>query len=39
VLETPVGTMQGHYEMQTKDGDLFEAPIPLFRLAVPNVLN
>lgn len=39
VLETPVGTMQGHYEMQTKDGDLFETPIPLFRLAVPNVLN
>ena len=39
VLETPVGTMQGHYEMQTKDGSLFEAPIPLFRLAVPNVLN
>ena len=39
VLETPVGTMQGHYEMQTTDGSEFEAPIPLFRLAVPNVLN
>ncbi len=39
VLETPVGTMQGHYEMQTTDGNEFEAPIPLFRLAVPNVLN
>ncbi len=39
VLETPVGTMQGHYEMQTTDGSAFETPIPLFRLAVPNVLN
>ncbi len=39
VLDTPVGTMQGHYEMQTTEGNEFEAPIPLFRLAVPNVLN
>lgn len=39
VLETPVGTMQGHYEMQATDGSAFEAPIPLFRLAVPHVLN
>lgn len=39
VLDTPVGTMQGHYEMQSSDGSEFDAPIPLFRLAVPNVLN
>lgn len=39
VLETPVGTMQGHYEMQAADGTEFEAPIAVFRLAVPNVLN
>ncbi len=39
VLDTPVGTMQGHYEMQSSDGTEFDAPIPLFRLAVPNVLN
>lgn len=39
VLETPVGTMVGHYEMQAADGSEFNAPIPMFRLAVPNILN
>ncbi|NTS77450.1 Co2+/Mg2+ efflux protein ApaG [Catenovulum sp. SM1970] len=39
VVETPVATMQGHYEMQTEDGSSFEAPIDVFRLAVPNILN
>lgn len=39
VLETPVGTMQGHYEMQTESGEMFNAPIPVFRLAIPNILN
>ena len=39
VLDTPVGTMQGHYDMQNADGSEFAAPIPLFRLAVPHVLN
>jgi ApaG protein len=39
VLETPVGTMQGHYEMTTANGEQFHAPIPVFRLAVPNILN
>ncbi len=39
VLETPVGTMQGHYEMKTESGEMFNAPIPVFRLAVPNILN
>lgn len=39
VLETPVGTMQGHYEMKAADGEQFHAPIPVFRLAVPNILN
>jgi ApaG protein len=39
VLDTPVGTMQGHYDMQKADGSEFAAPIPLFRLAVPHVLN
>lgn len=39
VLETPVGTMQGHYEMQAADQRAFNAPIPLFRLAMPNILN
>ena len=39
VLETPVGTMQGHYEMQAANGDHFNASIPVFRLAIPNILN
>jgi ApaG protein len=39
IIDTPVGTMQGHYEMQCPNGDLFEAPIVVFGLAVPNVIN
>ena len=39
VLETPVGTMQGHYEMITTQQERFHATIPLFRLAMPNILN
>jgi ApaG protein len=39
VLETPVGTMQGHYQMTTLQQQLFQAAIPLFRLAMPNILN
>lgn len=39
VLETPVGTMQGHYEMTAADGEHFQAQIPVFRLAIPNILN
>jgi ApaG protein len=39
VLETPVGTMQGHYEMVTSQQQHFQAAIPLFRLAMPNILN
>ena len=39
VLDTPVGTMQGYYEMQQKDGERFEATISVFSLAVPNVVN
>lgn len=39
VLDTPVGTMQGFYEMQREDGQMFQAPINVFSLAVPNILN
>ena len=39
VLETPVGTMQGHYEMTSQSQLSFKAAIPLFRLAIPNILN
>lgn len=39
VLQTPVGAMQGSYQMLGDDGLHFEAPIPPFRLAMPGLLN
>jgi ApaG protein len=39
VLETPVGAMQGSYEMVTDDGTRFDAPIAVFRLAMPGILQ
>ena len=39
VIETPVGAMQGSYQMVTDDGLAFDAPIPPFRLAIPGVLH
>ena len=39
ILETPMGTMEGHYEMERNDGSLFKAPIDVFSLAIPNLIN
>lgn len=39
VIETPVGSMQGSYQMVAEDGVEFEAPIPPFSLSVPNILH
>ncbi len=39
MLDTPVGTMAGQYGMRSEDGLEFSAPIPVFRLAVPGVVN
>jgi ApaG protein len=39
VLETPVGTMQGPYQMVDAEGESFDAPIPMFRLAMPGILQ
>jgi ApaG protein len=39
VLETPIGAMEGSYQMLADDGTRFDAPIAPFRLAVPGVLN
>jgi len=39
VLQTPVGAMQGSYQMIDDDGQRFEAPIPPFRLAMPGLLH
>jgi ApaG protein len=38
-LETPVGVMQGSYQMLAEDGRRFDAPIAPFRLAMPGVLH
>lgn len=39
VLETPVGSMHGDYQMVNDLGETFEAPIAPFRLAVPGMLH
>jgi ApaG protein len=39
MLETPVGTMRGSYQMQGDDGITFDAEIPLFTLSVPRTLH
>lgn len=39
MLETPVGSMQGSYQMQADDGTTFDAEIKSFTLSVPNALH
>jgi len=39
VLETPLGTMQGSYQMLADDGTRFDAPIAAFTLSVPRILH
>jgi ApaG protein len=39
VIETPVGTMHGTYQMVADDGRQFDAAIAPFRLAMPGVLH
>jgi ApaG protein len=39
MLETPLGTMQGSYQMRGDNGDIFETPIAPFRLALPYILH
>ena len=38
-LKTAVGSMHGSYQMETDEGDTFEAVIAPFTLAVPNAVN
>lgn len=38
-IATPVGTMRGSYQMVTRDGTHFDAPIPEFTLSMPRVLH
>lgn len=39
ILETPVGSMRGSYQMLADDGVSFDAVIPAFTLATPNTLH
>ena len=39
ILETPVGTMQGTYQMIADDGTAFDAEIPSFTLTIPRTLH
>ncbi len=39
VLETPCGTMEGHYEMIDHTDAAFRVQIPVFRLAIPKLIN
>lgn len=39
IIETPLGTMQGHYEMIDENGVPFSIDIPVFRLAVPTLIH
>lgn len=39
ILETPMGTMEGHYEMVDQNGEPFRVAIPVFRLALPTLIN
>ncbi len=39
VIETPVGSMQGSYQMIADDGVEFDAPIDAFNLSVPRTLH
>lgn len=39
VIETPVGSMEGSYQMLSDDGTPFDASIPAFTLSLPNTLH
>ena len=39
IIKTPVGSMQGSYQMVDDDGERFDADIPPFSLAVPGLVH
>lgn len=39
ILETPVGSMEGSYQMVADDGHAFDAPIAPFSLAMPGLMH
>ncbi|SON48110.1 Co2+/Mg2+ efflux protein ApaG [Vibrio tapetis] len=38
-IETPIGVMQGHYQMLDSAQQTFKAEVEPFRLAIPNIIN
>ena len=38
-LKSPMGTMQGTYQMETPEGQAFDIEIPCFTLAIPGIIN
>ena len=39
LMKTPVGSMQGSYQMLADDGNEFDAPIPEFYLVAPKTMH
>jgi ApaG protein len=39
VLKTPIGTMEGSYQLLDENGDPFNAPIEPFLLSTPNAVH
>ena len=39
VLKTPIGTMEGHYQMIDINDEELQVEIPVFGLALPNILH
>ncbi len=39
MIETPVGSMHGSYQMVDDEGQIFDAPIPAFNLSTPNSIH
>ena len=39
LIATDIGDMRGSYTMETAAGEQFEAPIPLFVLAIPHMIH
>lgn len=39
MIETPVGSMRGSYQMVADDGTCFDANIPAFTLSIPRTLH
>jgi len=39
MIETPVGSMRGSYQMEADDGTYFDADIPAFTLSIPRTLH